>query len=406
MKIGILGGGAAGFFAAIHCRLFNNDVEVTVIEKSQKTLSKVKISGGGRCNVTNIESDPIKLSTFYPRGEKLLAKAFREFNTKHTIQFFEERGVALVSQSDGCVFPKSQDSQSIIDCFFSQCKQLNIPIFLGVHANSISQDHTGKWIVASKEKSFVFDRLIICVGGMTNVQQMEWLKQLGQPMIAPVPSLFTFNMPDEWIKELMGVVAPNTATRIPGLKFVGKGPLLITHWGMSGPAILMLSAKAARELEEKKYNFSCLISWLGIINEAEVLDIVNSKQISHSRKKIGGSSFEGLPTRLWDYLLLKCNIDHEKPWSAINNKEKNKLVVVLTQDNYKVSGKTTHKEEFVTAGGVDLKQVNFMTMESRVLPNLFFAGEVLDIDGLTGGFNFQAAWTTAWLAARGATASK
>lgn len=403
MRIGILGGGAAGFFAAIHCKLFNSHAEVVILEKSQKLLSKVKISGGGRCNVTNVESDPINLARNYPRGERQLAKAFREFNTSDTIRFFEDRGVPLVAQEDGCIFPKSQNSQSIIDCFMQACNQHNIAIKTGVAIEKLVQLDQNQWKSSSKTEDFVFDKVIVCIGGMPKVEQQQWLVDLGQPMIPPFPSLFTFNMPNEPVKELMGIVAPNALTRIPGSKNQGFGPLLITHWGMSGPAILMLSAKAARELGACNYQFVCHVSWLGITQDEQVRDLILSQQTAHPKKKIGGASFQGLSTRLWRFLLEKTQIDPEKSWENLSGKEINKLTVTLTQDAYQVTGKTTFKEEFVTAGGVDLKYINFKTMESKTLSNLYFAGEILDIDGITGGFNFQAAWTTAWLAARGCT---
>lgn len=403
MNIAILGGGAAGFYAAIHCKLFNPKVEVTIIEKSQKLLSKVKVSGGGRCNVTNVESDPSKLSKNYPRGERQLSKAFREYNTAHTRSFFEERGVPLVVQEDGSVFPESQNSQTIIDCFMNECNSLGIAILTGTNITKFQQNADFTWVLSSAERDFQFDKVILCVGGMPKWEQMAWLEQLGQPMVKPFPSLFTFNMPNETVRELMGTVAPNAMTRIPGLKHQGFGPLLVTHWGMSGPAILMLSAKAARELGACEYRFACHVSWLGTSNEDEVCSKIHQSQKEMLKRKIGGASFHGLSTRLWRYLLTKSNIDTEKTWESLGSKEINRLVVTLTQDAYQVQGKTTFKEEFVTAGGVDLQHINFKTMESKILPNLFFAGEVLDIDGITGGFNFQAAWTTAWLAARGAS---
>jgi predicted Rossmann fold flavoprotein len=402
MNIAILGGGAAGFYAAIHCKLFNPKAEVTIIEKSQKLLSKVKVSGGGRCNVTNVESDPVKLARNYPRGERLLSKAFREHNSAHTRSFFEDRGVPLVVQEDGCVFPKSQNSQSIIDCFMSECLRLGITILTGTHILKLQQNSDSTWSLDAAEKSYLFDKVILCIGGLPKWEQMKWLENLGQPMITPCPSLFTFNMPSESVRDLMGIVAPSALTRIPGIKHQGYGPLLITHWGMSGPAILMLSAKAARDLFDKDYRFVCHVSWLGITNEDEVKNQILATQRDLLKRKIGGASFQGLSTRLWRYLLEKSNIDTEKPWEQLSSKELNRLVVTLTQDAYHVEGKTIFKEEFVTAGGVDLSHINFRTMESKKLPNLFFAGEILDIDGITGGFNFQAAWTTAWLAARGA----
>ncbi len=403
MQIGIIGGGAAGFFAAIHCKLFNPEAQVTILEKSQKLLSKVKISGGGRCNVTNAESDPAKLAAHYPRGERQLAKAFREFNTRHTREFFEQRGVPLVVQEDGCVFPKSQDSQSIIDCFLDECRRLQVKILTGVAVDAVAQTHEMRWKIVSSAQEFLFDKVILCIGGLPKASQQQWLIDLGQPMISPFPSLFTFNMPNEPVRELMGIVAPQALTRIPGSKHQGHGPLLITHWGMSGPAVLMLSAKAARELGACDYKFTCHVSWLGTTQEEMLKKMITEQQSKLAKRKIGGASFHGLSTRLWRFLLEKTGIDPDKPWENLGGKEVNKLVVTLSQDAYQVSGKTTFKEEFVTAGGVDLKYINFKTMESKTLPNLHFAGEILDIDGLTGGFNFQAAWTTAWLAARGSS---
>jgi predicted Rossmann fold flavoprotein len=402
MTIAILGGGAAGFYAAIHCKLFNPEADITIIEKSQKLLSKVKVSGGGRCNVTNVESDPAKLARNYPRGERLLSKAFREHGSRETREFFESRGVELVVQDDACIFPKTQNSQTIIDCFLHECKRLGVVIKTGLNIQEMKQNTDNSWRLSSKEEQFDFDKVIVCIGGLPKWEQMQWLENLGQPMIKPCPSLFTFNMPNEPIRELMGIVAPHALTRIPGLKYHGEGPLLITHWGMSGPAILMLSAKGARDLFDKNYRFICNVSWLGITNEDEIKNKILALQKELFKRKISGASFYGLSTRLWRYLLEKSGIDAEKTWEQLSNKELNRLVVNLTQDAYQVEGKTTFKEEFVTAGGVDLQHINFKTMESKTLSNLFFAGEVLDIDGITGGFNFQAAWTTGWLAARGA----
>jgi predicted Rossmann fold flavoprotein len=398
----VIGGGAAGFYAAIHCKLFDPEAEVKIVEKSQKTLAKVKISGGGRCNVAHDENDAQKLARYYPRGERFLAKAFREYGVKETRQFFEDRGVPLVVQEDGCIFPKSQNSQSIIDCFENECRRLNIEILKGFAMQELRKEASGQWTVCSKTESLTADKIILALGGLIKWEQMAWLQDMGQDMVPPFPSLFTFNMPNEKITELMGIVAPNALTRIPGSKHQGFGPLLITHWGMSGPAVLMLSAKAARELGACSYRFLTNVSWLGTFNEQEIGELLQDWMLRHPKKQIGGTSFEGLSNRLWVYLLTKSGIALDKIWSALNKKEINKLIVTLTQDTYHVEGKTTFKEEFVTAGGVDLNKVNFKTMESKVLPGLYFAGEMLDIDGLTGGFNFQASWTTGWLAARGA----
>lgn len=401
-KIGVIGGGAAGFFAAIQCKLHAPESEVIILEKTSKLLSKVKISGGGRCNVTNVESDPIKLASNYPRGERLLKNAFRDFNTTDIRNFFEERGVPLVVQNDGCVFPKSQNSQSIIDCFLNECQKLGIKIELNQKIESIQPAGEGGFeLVINGEKQH-FDKLIVCTGGTPKLSGMQWLEDLGQPVISPFPSLFTFNMPENPVCKLMGIVVENAIARVPGTKLMAKGPLLITHWGMSGPAVLILSAWGARILAEKEYNFICSVNWTGETNEEAVRKKLTTIQLENTNKKLTKNGHFGLSLRLWEFLLNKCELNLEKTWKELGKKDFNRLVNILLNDEYPVSGKTTFKEEFVTAGGVDLAHINFKTMESKRIPNLYFAGEIMDIDGITGGFNFQSAWTTAFLAARGA----
>ena len=402
-KIGVIGGGAAGFFTAIQCKLHDASVQVVILEKSAKILSKVKISGGGRCNVTNVESDPIRLASKYPRGERLLKKAFREFNTTDTRDFFEQRNVPLVVQEDGCVFPQSQNSQSIIDCFTKTCQQLDITIRLNQQIQEIQQTESG-FVLQVNGETESFDKLIICTGGSPKLSGLKWLEELGQPVITPYPSLFTFNMPQNPICKLMGIVVENALVRIPGTKLLAKGPLLITHWGMSGPAILVLSAWGARILAEKEYTFECSVNWTGEVNEELIRQKLTQIQSNNLDKKVVKYGQFGLSSRLWEFIVLKSEINPEKTWRTLSKKEFNRLVNNLLNDTYSVTGKTTFKEEFVTAGGVDLGYINFKTMESKTIPNLYFAGEILDIDGITGGFNFQAAWTTAFLAAKGATA--
>jgi len=401
-KIGVIGGGAAGFFAAIQCKLHAPENEVVILEKTTKLLSKVKISGGGRCNVTNAESDPIKLASHYPRGERLLKKAFRDFNTTDIRSFFEERGVPLIVQEDGCVFPKTQNSQSIIDCFLSECKKLGVKIELNQKIESIKQDGENNFDLIINGERHHFDKLIVCTGGSPKLSGMQWLVDLGQPVVSPFPSLFTFNMPGNPICKLMGIVVESAITRIPSTKLTAKGPLLITHWGMSGPSILILSAWGARTLAENEYNFTCSVNWTGETNEEIIRKQLSDKQQENANKKLTKNGHFGLSLRLWEFLLEKCELNLEKTWKELSKKDFNRLVNILLNDEYPVSGKTTFKEEFVTAGGVDLAHVNFKTMESKLVPNLFFAGEIMDIDGITGGFNFQAAWTTAFLAAKGA----
>ena len=403
LKIGIIGGGAAGFFAAIQCKLHNPDAQVVLIEKTAKVLSKVKISGGGRCNVTNAEDDCSILASKYPRGERQLKKAFREFNTTDTRHFYESRGVPLVVQSDGCIFPKSQNSQSIIDCFLNECKKLHVELRTEQRIQQFVVNPDGTFALHINNQEEHFNSIIVCTGGTPKRAGLEWLEQLGQPIIDPFPSLFTFNMPKNPVCELMGIVVEQAIAKIPGTKLSAQGPLLITHWGMSGPAILVLSAWGARILAEKNYVFTCTINWLGKTNEEQIR--IELEQIQHSNlgKKVVKYGQFGLSARLWEFLVRKSEISEDKTWKELSKKEFNKLINNLLNDEYPVSGKTTFKEEFVTAGGVDLNYINFKTMESKTIPNLYFAGEVLDIDGITGGFNFQAAWTTAFLAAKAAS---
>lgn len=399
MQIAIIGGGAAGFFSAIHAKENFPTAEVTIFEKSKKLLSKVKISGGGRCNVTNGCSDIKVLSQAYPRGGKQLLKAFGTFHTEHTMKWFEDRGVPLVIQEDNCVFPVSQDSQSIIDCFMNEVKRLDINIEIGANITSLeSADEQVK--LGFKEHSKVFDKVIIATGGSPKRSGLEWLENLGHKIEDPVPSLFTFNMPNETIKELMGIVVENPTVRIQGTKLKSDGPLLITHWGMSGPAILKLSAFGARILSDMNYEFKILVNWVNVQNTDAVVQELQAIVSNHPNKQLMNFRPYLLPERLWHYLLERRGFSKQSTWAQLGTKSLHKLTEILTNDTYAVSGKTTFKEEFVTCGGVSLDSVNFKTMQSKVCPNLYFAGEVLDIDGITGGYNFQGAWTTAFFAAK------
>ncbi len=399
MKIGIIGGGAAGFFAAIHAKENHPDSEVIILEKSQKLLSKVKISGGGRCNVTNGCTSISELSKAYPRGDKKLKQAFREFNTKHTMEWFEERNVPLTIQEDNCVFPVSQDSQSIIDCFMNEVNQLGITIEIGRLVESItSQENTIKVQFRGNDLNYQFDKVIVATGGSPKRTGLEWLEKLGHKIEKPVPSLFTFNMPSEKVTELMGIVVEKTLTSIQGTKLKSDGPLLITHWGMSGPSILKLSAFGARILSEKNYECNLQVNWVNEPNYEKVMEELKTIIKSNGNKQVQNFRAYLLPERLWHFLIEKIEIPLTKKWTDLGKKNLNKLCNLLTNDIYTVQGKTTFKEEFVTCGGVSLESINFKTMESKVVPNLYFAGEVLDIDGITGGYNFQAAWTTAYIA--------
>ena len=402
MKVAIIGGGAAGFFAAIQAKTNHPEAKVTLFEKSQKFLSKVKISGGGRCNVTNGCSDVNELCKAYPRGGKKLKKAFHLFNTTDTIEWFESRGVPLLTQEDGCVFPVSQNSQSIIDCFLKEVRTLNIDIQLGKGIKSIQKvgDQLELSFIKEQNESQLFDKVIIASGGSPKRSGLEWLEAMGHKIEDPVPSLFTFNMPNETIKSLMGIVVKNTLVKIQGEKLNSDGPLLITHWGMSGPAILKLSAFGARMLADKNYEFHIQVNWVNEKNNEVVYDHLSSLSAEHHKKLISNIRPFGLQERLWLYLLERCEISPDKRWGDMGKKSLNKLVNIFTNDVYEVKGKTTFKEEFVTCGGVSLQSIDMGTMQSKVVKNLYFAGEVMDIDAITGGYNFQGAWTTGFVAGR------
>ena len=401
MRIAVIGGGAAGFFSAISAKENHPNSHVTIFEKSQKVLSKVKISGGGRCNVTNGTTSISELAKGYPRGEKQLKKAFSVFSTTQTREWFESRGVELYTQDDNRVFPKSNNSQTIIDCLFRETKRLGIDVQLGAGMSSI--ESVGDQLelkFQGETKPRTFDKVIVATGGSPNRKGFDWLEQLGHKIEEPVPSLFTFNMPTETVKELMGVVAENAMVGIQGTKLKSQGPLLITHWGMSGPAILKLSAFGARILSGMNYNFKIQVNWAGEVNNEAVANQLLKIAETNPNKLMQNVKPFGLPERLWLFLLERSDIPPTKKWNELGKKDSNKLVNTLTNDEYKVSGKTTFKEEFVTCGGISLESVNFNTMESRVCKNLYFAGEVLNIDGITGGYNFQAAWTTGFIAGK------
>lgn len=398
-RVAVIGGGAAGFFAAISCKIHHPDAQVQIIEKSSKLLAKVKISGGGRCNVTNGVEGVGHFAKNYPRGEKQLKKAFSQFGSKDTIEWFENRGVKLKTEPDGRMFPTTDDSQTVIDCLQFECKRLKVEIKTSQTVQSISSDSNGISLFINGT-SQAFDKVIIASGGQPKKEGFNWLAELGHNIIEPVPSLFTFNMPKNPITKLMGLSVPNATVRIQGTKLMQNGPLLITHWGMSGPAVLKTSAWGARVLNDLNYQFIAHINWLGEIKEQEVRRLIEEAQANSPKKQIKNLCPFDLPQRLWEHQLALCEIAVDKPWSELSKKHINKLVELLINDQYAVSGKTTYKEEFVTAGGVDLADIDFSTMESRKLSGLYFAGEVLNIDGVTGGFNFQAAWTTGYIAGK------
>jgi len=405
MKVAIIGGGAAGFFAAITAKENYPDAEVVIFEKSQKLLSKVKMSGGGRCNVTNACNSIDELCKAYPRGGRSLKRAFYIFNNKHTIEWFESRNVPLVIQDDDRIFPASQSSQSIIDCFLDQTERLGIIIKTGTGIKSIRQagDRLEMTFIREEHKPGIFDKVIVATGGSPKRSGLEWLEVLNHKIETPVPSLFSFNMPAESITGLMGVSVENAIVRIQGTKLISTGPVLITHWGMSGPAILKLSAFGARTLSELGYEFKVQVNWVNEQNNELIINQLRSIIEEHPHKLLSNYRPFSLPARLWLYLLEKCGLTEDKHGYDLGKKGLNKMVNVLANDEYAVKGKSTFKEEFVTCGGVSLESINLNTMQSKVCKNLYFAGEIMDIDAITGGFNFQAAWTTGYIAGRSGT---
>ena len=391
-----MGGGAAGFFTAINLNL-PADVEILILEKSNKLLSKVKVSGGGRCNVTHACFDPKELSTFYPRGKKELVGPFHSFQCGDTFDWFEKRGVSLKIEDDGRVFPNTDSSQTIIDCFLKEAKEKNIKIELQAGIQKLVPNGNEWHVVTSNSDIIPCDYVIMAAGSSPQIWEM--LQELGVKMIHQVPSLFTFNIKDSRIEGLAGLSTKYAEVSIPSIKMESDGPMLITHWGLSGPGILKLSAWAARELEAKKYKFDIIVNWLGNESKESLIDRFKNLRSTDPRRLVHSYSPVDLPARLWQSLISPY-VSNDLKWADINNKAIESIALELSQGNFKVDGKSTFKDEFVTAGGVDLADVEFKTMESKQFKGLYFAGEVLNIDAVTGGFNFQAAWTTSILCAK------
>jgi len=385
----IVGGGAAGFFTAINIAEKNKHLKVAILERGKEVLSKVRISGGGRCNVTHACFIPNDLVKFYPRGEKELRGPFHQFCSGDTIEWFENHGVPLKIEEDGRMFPESNSSQTIIDCFTDNVHKLGIQVLTGQSVQSLFKTEEF-WKVETNKETFACKKLVITAG--SNPKVWEMLSELGHSIIPPVPSLFTFNIKDPRIKDLMGLSA-FASVKVKGSKLSASGPLLITHWGMSGPGILRLSAWGARELADKNYQFALLVNWLNDVDLEEAVDLLKSLKVEHTKKTIVKKSPFEFPNRLWESLVLASGITEETKWADLSKKQLTQLAEQLTNGVFQVNGKSTFKEEFVTAGGVDLKEINFKTMVSKISPNLFLAGEVLNIDAITGGFNFQNAWT-------------
>jgi predicted Rossmann fold flavoprotein len=406
-KLIVIGGGAAGFFCAINAARMNPLLNVILMEKTGKLLSKVKVSGGGRCNVTHACFDIVEMSKKYPRGEKFVKKAFHQFFTTDTIQWFKERSVTLKEEKDGRMFPVTDSSQTIINCLLNEANQYGVEIIMNAEVKSIIPREGHFEIKFSDSRTLSSDYLCIASGGYPKSTMFEWLKELGHSIEDPVPSLFTFNLPagqegtpKHPITELMGVSVENARVKIKGSKLEQAGPLLITHWGLSGPAVLKLSAWGARELAIKNYDFKIAVSWLPDYNEQQLAEKFQSLRFETATQKIINKNPFGLPNRLWEFLLNYSGVNIERRWTDLPAKEANKLIKNLCSCEFDVKGKTTFKEEFVTAGGISLNEIDHNTMMSKKVPNLFFAGEVMDVDGVTGGFNFQHAWTSSFIAGK------
>ena len=399
-KTAIVGGGAAGFFLAINLKEMCPDMGVTIFERGEKVLTKVRVSGGGRCNCTNSFEDVSDLSHVYPRGHKLMKRLFRNFDHRNAYEWFERHGVRLVTQEDNCVFPAAQDSQVIIDCFLYHCRRLGVEV-------------KRKSTITSLDELSDFDYIALPTGGQPLLERLQWLADMGHEIVAPVPSLFTFSVNDADLRALMGTVVESAVAFIPGTKFRAAGPLLITHWGMSGPAILKLSSYAARHLAEAAYHAPLAINWTGM-DEDGVRSHLVELLAQNPRKQLASLRPFNLPARLWEYIIHKAILAREpqalsaaNDLTALGKRHLNRLVATLTADPYTISSRAPFRDEFVTCGGVALTAVNPSTLESRHRPHLYFAGELLDIDGITGGFNFQAAWTTAFTVAQSiATSAK
>ncbi|HJV19663.1 MAG TPA: NAD(P)/FAD-dependent oxidoreductase [Sediminibacterium sp.] len=398
-KLVVIGGGAAGFFLAVNAARLNPQLNVILLEKTGKLLSKVKVSGGGRCNVTHACFSIPELVKKYPRGEQFLKKAFHLFNTNDTIEWFSERGVQLHAEADGRMFPVTNDSQTIINCLLKEADAYKVDVRLNSDVNRIETIADTFRIHITGKEMIAADFVAVACGGFSKAAMFQWLKDTGHEIEQPVPSLFTFNIPRHPITALMGLSVSNAVVKIAGTKLKERGPLLITHWGLSGPVVLRLSAWGARELSKTNYQFNILVNWLGDCSEADLRQDWTGYREQFAAQKILNRNPFGLPGRLWQYLLEQCNIPEATRWAELKGKEQNKLIQLLTAFPFTVSGKTTFKEEFVTAGGIALSGINPQTMESKKVPNLFFAGEVMDVDGITGGFNFQNAWTSAFIAA-------
>lgn len=395
----VIGGGAAGFFCAVNAARMHPGLKVFIVEKTTKILSKVKVSGGGRCNVTNGCRDLQQMSAGYPRGAAFLRKAFHHFFTSDTVHWFEQRGLKLKTEPDGRMFPVSDSSQSVINCLLAEVAKYGVEILYNREVQALTRE-VDLWKLSFRNnESLEADFVCVASGGFQRNEQLRWLQSTGHTIVNPVPSLFTFNLPGNPINQLMGIVVPKATVKIQSLKFKETGPLLITHWGLSGPVILRLSAWAARDLNQLDYQFTVIVNWLPELNIDQLKEKLQQARLLQGGMKIYNSNMFKLPVRLWHFLLNEVGISGDCRIADMTSQAQQQLIQNLLHCPLNVSGKTTFKEEFVTAGGIALQEINHLTMESKLQANLFFAGEVMDVDGITGGYNFQHAWTSGFIAA-------
>lgn len=398
-KIAIIGAGAAGCFAAANIP-YQEGQEVIVFEKTGKALQKVKVSGGGRCNTTHACFDVPELITRYPRGKQLLRRTLYQFSPTETIDWFGARGVRLKTEDDGRMFPITDESQTIIDCIWQEMMKQQVQVRYHKSVEKLERSSDTLIIHFGDGTTYNADKVLIACGGYPKALQYKWLEDTGHSIQTPVPSLFTFNMPKHPITELMGVSVPEVTIKIQGTKITEQGPILITHWGLSGPVVLRTSAWAARELSERNYEFGISINWLNDIKEPELREQINSLRQQQGKQQVNTKNPFNLPKRLWEYMMQQCGIKEETRWGDLPAAAQNKLVEMLLRDSYAIKGKTTFKEEFVTCGGISLSEIDPLTMQSKIVPGLYFAGEIMDVDGITGGFNFQNAWSSGYIAAQ------
>ena len=403
--VAVVGGGAAGFFGAITCAQTNPETKVYLLEKTNKLLSKVRISGGGRCNVTHACYSPAAFVRHYPRGAKNLKTLLQEFGARETVDWFEKRGVRLKTEADGRMFPITDNSQTVVECLLQESRRVGVTILTSAGVESLSvingtaQAPRFQLHLQSGQR-LLADKVLICTGGHPKLEGYTWLQAFGHTIVPPVPSLFTFNVPDSPFGALQGIAVPRARVKIAGQKLEEEGALLITHWGFSGPVVLRLSAWGARLLHSLGYHFSILVNWTPEYTEETMRLYLQEQRKGQARKTISAHASFGLPLRLWKALTQLAGIPEGLRWADLPAKNQNKLLESLIRCPFEVKGKTTFKDEFVTCGGVSLAEVDMQTMQSKKQPGIFFAGEVLDVDGITGGFNFQAAWTTGYLGGR------